>query len=988
MKTLLERVVLLLRVLKHRLPKALQVLLLIGFFAGGVWLGGGRNVSGDFLRELRGRVEGSWGELISELRRVTGLVHRDAEGVAMELRGVGPVRGGRLSVRGPAALDSVGAEKGRSRAFSVGREGDWNGLRPGDRVRIATPFGGEVDGVVNLAMVDSGGWVRLGGDVEGGQFSVGRKGDEIYGSVLFPDQGVGFELMPDSEGMGRVTERPLSVMICERTYQAAVAAVDVAGTGTGAVPVLDSVPTAARVIYLDFDGETVTDPAWNGGRKIVAEPARLTTDQMREVFKRVAEDYTPFGVSVTTDVRRYNGAAVGSRIRCIVTPTSTASPGAGGVAMMNSFAGAGRSFSATVPCWVFNTSVTAIAESVSHEVGHTLGLYHSGRTNPAAEYFSGHGSGALSWGPIMGVAYSRGVTQWSKGEYQSANNRQDQIAIIKSVLGGVADEAGATDATATALTVGSAGAVSFEGVIGADLDVDVYGFQSSGGAFSLQVAPVSVGPNLDVAVEIRDTGGKVIASGNPETSLTASVSGRLVAGRYLLVIQGAGKGNPELDGYSRYGSVGRYLVTGTVEGVGTSVGQRPTVSGPSEVKGVVGRAMEVSVVGGGGVRTWALSGGLPPGMVFNAESGAMKGVPSAAGSYRVTVTASNEFGSASLAVNLSISGGELNFGEVLDNRSVSFSSSGDTAWFSDSTKFTTGTASARSGVVGDGGKSVLRAVIDGPAWLSFDWSVSSERNADILAVSVGGRVQRWISGQAGWENVQVYVPRPQTEVTWTYSKDGDTVGGDDAGWVDGIKVGLPPIIRGVSGGGLYELGKPFQIRVDAEGAASFVWMRNGRQLEGNRADYSVAGSKMEDAGVYTVACKNDFGFAVSRPIGVEIVGPLRFVSELKSVATRAGGRALFAVQMSQTSGLEFTWMFNGTRISSGVAGQKRTGLPAEWNGAAMGWVSNRGTAIMELAGVPAGAGGLVSVEVRSSTGAVLVGGPVSLRVEASTVKTK
>jgi hypothetical protein len=138
--------------------------------------------------------------------------------------------------------------------------------------------------------------------VEGGQFSLGRKGNEVFGNVLLPDLGVGFDLTPESEATGRVTERPLSVMICERTYQAAVAAVDGSGTDGGAVPVLDNAPLAKRVIYLDFDGETVTDPAWNGGRKIVAAPARLTTSQMREVFNRVVEDYAPFDVSITTDV--------------------------------------------------------------------------------------------------------------------------------------------------------------------------------------------------------------------------------------------------------------------------------------------------------------------------------------------------------------------------------------------------------------------------------------------------------------------------------------------------------------------------------------------------------------------------------------------------------------------------------------------------------------------------------------------------------------
>jgi hypothetical protein len=92
--------------------------------------------------------------------------------------------------------------------------------------------------------------------------------------------------------------------------------------------------------------------------------------------------------------------------------------------------------------------------------------------------------------------------------------------------------------------------------------------------------------------------------------------------------------------------------------------------------------------------------------------------------------------------------------------------------------------------------------------------------------------------------------------------------------------------------------------------------------------------------------------------------------------------------MSQASGLEFNWMFNGTRISSGAAGLKRTGLPPEWNGAVVGWASGRGAALLEVSGVPAGASGQISVEVRSSNGSVVVGGPVALQVEAPIPKRK
>src|SRR5207249_277864 len=141
-------------------------------------------------------------------------------------------------------------------------------------------------------------------------------------------------------------------------------------------PILSSRPGATAVLYLDFDGETVTDPRWNSGNTIVAQPSTLTDAQITEVWNRVKEDYWPFNIDVTTDLNRYNNAPVGSRMRCIITPSCEwyENCAAGGVAYVSSFAQAGHGqFSSTIPCWVFNSSVVGVAEAASHELGHTLG---------------------------------------------------------------------------------------------------------------------------------------------------------------------------------------------------------------------------------------------------------------------------------------------------------------------------------------------------------------------------------------------------------------------------------------------------------------------------------------------------------------------------------------------------------------------------------------------------------------------------------------
>lgn len=56
-----------------------------------------------------------------------------------------------------------------------------------------------------------------------------------------------------------------------------------------------------------------------------------------------------------------------------------------------------------------------IAEAVSHEVGHTLGLSHDGQKAggtvlKGTAYYEGQGN----YAPVMGASYNKPVTQWSK----------------------------------------------------------------------------------------------------------------------------------------------------------------------------------------------------------------------------------------------------------------------------------------------------------------------------------------------------------------------------------------------------------------------------------------------------------------------------------------------------------------------------------------------------------------------------------------------
>lgn len=356
------------------------------------------------------------------------------------------------------------------------------------------------------------------------------------------------------------------------------------------LPILHSNPTAQKKIFLDFDGHVVTGTPWNqsnNNQPIHAPPYSIDSNLLAfsqteanniiEIFQRVAEDFRPFNVDVTTEDPGSAAFTMGSRaIRCLISTDvdevqvgGTGNQwfsGAGGVAYLNSWTWTDGS-----PVWVFennlgNGNPKYVGEASSHEVGHSLNLSHDGLTS-GQSYYGGHGSGQTGWAPIMGVGYDRNLTQWSRGEYTGANQTQNDLNIISGKLPYRTDDHSnnKTNASlATALQV-SAMSVSGSGLISQTSDVDVFRLEvSQVSALSLTINPHYVGPNLDILAEIYDGAGQLVASANPLNVLSASFSNlALNPGTYTLAIDGVGQGTPAA-GYSDYASLGQYTIAGTL----------------------------------------------------------------------------------------------------------------------------------------------------------------------------------------------------------------------------------------------------------------------------------------------------------------------------------------------------------------------------------------------------------------------------------------
>lgn len=373
---------------------------------------------------------------------------------------------------------------------------------------------------------------------------------------------------------------------------------------------LHSNPGATRTLLLDFDGHRVAGTAWNDDLSTATHPAwdpagdgpavsAADATAIRTVWQRVAEDYAPFDIDVTTEdpgpagLERSSTADRTYGVRVLVTPSTVAQRAlcerCGGIAFLGVFGLLQPDYRTA---WVFPQALAQdpkyVAEAASHEAGHTLGLSHDGRRG--RPYFGGQGP----WAAIMGAGYDKPVTQFSRGDYVGATNREDDLDVIAQHVGPRRDEAGGSPADA--VPIGAGGLSS--GVITHRDDQDTFALGTCTGRLTAHAQPAEVGADLDIGLALIDGSGEVVGYDDPlveardshrAAGLDARIETDVPAGEYYLRIDGVGSGH-SYTGYDDYASLGRYVLEAAGSCAGSDLEPVPVPVRSTTVLSAVERA--------------------------------------------------------------------------------------------------------------------------------------------------------------------------------------------------------------------------------------------------------------------------------------------------------------------------------------------------------------------------------------------------------------
>jgi hypothetical protein len=451
----------------------------------------------------------------------------------------------------------------------------------------------------------------------------------------------------------------LETIVPEQAPTASFSSVIASAGEIGGLPQLSSRPGASATLFLDFDGHV--EARWGEFTNVVTRPfdrdgneasfSASEISSIEEIWARVAEDYAPFNINVTTVAPPSFANRAAVRIAIGGDWRDWFGSSAGGVAYVGGFYNGASNVGYVFEDALGNGTPRYVAEAASHEAGHTFGLLHQA-TWSGGRLTQEYNRGNSNWAPIMGVGYYSARTTWHNGPTnQSASSLQDDMSVLANSSNGfgyVSDDYGNTTATATGLSI-VAGSFGVSGLINSTADSDVFRFTTTGGAANFALNVAQFGANLDSVLQLVSAAGQTLVTASPTTSFGATIATTLASGTYYLIARSSGS----------YGNVGTYTLTGTVPGSsqapevavevsGVNLADGGTLSFGSTVVGTpVTRTVTIRNMGAGTLNLGAVSS-LPAGfsLVSDIGSTALAGGQSTSFTVRLDAAATGTFSGA------------------------------------------------------------------------------------------------------------------------------------------------------------------------------------------------------------------------------------------------------------------------------------------------------------------------------------------------------
>jgi len=134
-----------------------------------------------------------------------------------------------------------------------------------------------------------------------------------------------------------------------------------------------------------------------------------------------------------------------------------------------------------------------------------------------------------------------------------------------------------------------------------------------------------------------------------------------------------------------------------------------------------------------------------------------------------------------------------NISPATGSTNLIWSGGGNSSWFAQTNITHDGVSAARSGSIGNNGRTWIEVEAIGPGSFSFWWKVSSEISWDYLNMYLNGTLTtNRITGEINWQQRTFNFTAGVHRVRWEYAKDTSVAEGLDAAWLDEvIMIGVP-----------------------------------------------------------------------------------------------------------------------------------------------------------------------------------------------------